>query len=362
MKLSRSILGISLLFAALALAGCRKEKTEPFGPDLAAASAPLALSTARPEDVKALSQLQQKLLLSASKVNKGSFSIDLLGPSLLLATLLNASENESLEKLSMAMGVPGARDDLFTKSAQAQLDHLACLKESGLKQGTALWMIWPILLTPDFQNEMGEKLGVSVYRLGNAGITSSERITDWARKVGAGSPPPPSLTKLDVMTATTVMGLDLSGLKPQGSSQVKGRSLSCFKTPSGVQLILITGDGSDSTLGSLDLKLATSDLQSGRPPSLPDFSSVAQASPQRAMSHAGFSFIFDGENDWRYMAIELRQTSLASLHSTLEVIWPSGGAKVTRPTTFFVWEPESQLILLGGVLLPESGQPNEADQ
>lgn len=348
-KLSSQFFVLILLLTTL-VSGCRREKTEPFGPDLASSRPLLALTEARSQDIESLQMLGQRLLAAHCRREKGAFSADLLGPQVLLALLLNASENESLEQLATQMKVPEGRHDLFTKSLQCRLDALRSLPGAPVKQGTAVWMIWPILLTPDFQNEMGERLGASVYRLGNAGITASNRIEAWQLKSGAKEAIPVPLDKSEVMTATHCLNLDPGQWSLAGKSDVEGGSVLFFESTKGLAMAVASGPEMAGLLTSQNLIKAWSSIErfSGGATSGP--SPAHAAAPTTGLKEAGFDFVLDGSNDWRYMSMELRQASLSSIHSQLDLNTDLPEVVSSSETIFLIFEPNSQLVIAGGRL------------
>lgn len=349
MKLSSPLLFLVMALLSAALIGCRREKTEPFGPDLAAARAPLALSAVREADSEALEGLALGLLASFCETHTDDFQADLLGPQVLLTLLLNASENESLEKLSAAMKVPEGRHDLYTKSLQAKLDHLRGMPGNPARQGTALWMIWPILLTPDFQNEMGDKLGASIYRLGSAGITASNRIKTWQKKVGAAPTQEFDLDKKEVMTATTSLILNPGEWKSFGSVDLEGRRVSYFASSRGLEMALITGDDLPSFFKAQ--RIISSRSRAKGAADLPSFPASKTKLKHRAgFERAGFDFVFDQSNDWRYLSMELRQTGLSSIVCSADLALPEEGAPMPTGGVYVIYEPKSELLLAGGRL------------
>lgn len=350
MKPSSLVLVFLAVLLCAFISGCRKEKTEPYGPDLALARPPLALTEARSQDIDSFQMLGQRLLAAHCSKEKGAFSADLLGPQVLLTLLLNASENESLEQLATQMKVPEGRHDLFTKSLQSRLDALRSLPEKPVSQGTAVWMIWPILLTPDFQNEMGERLGASVYRLGNAGITASNRIEAWQLKSGAKAAIPAPLDKSEVMTATLCLNLDPGEWSLAGTSDVKGGTVLFFESTKGLAMAVASGPEMAGLLTSQNLVNAHASMEnlSGSAKISPSASSSADVG--RGLKEAGFDFVLEGSNDWRYMSMELRQASLTSIHSQLDLNSSLPEVASSSDTVFLIFEPNSQLVIAGGRL------------
>lgn len=340
-----------LITLAVSMGGCRKEKVDPQGESLVSARPALALSEVRAEDANSQSLLSQKLIASSLALSGRHHDlVDTLTPSLLLTTLLNASENETSERLVKSMGIFEGRHDRFTKSFQAQLDHLRTEGKGDARWNLALWMIWPILLTPDFQEEMGEKLGVSIYRLGNAGLTSSRRIKDW------GSDYSPerkrfdlTLSKQEVTMATSVLMLypkpETSGFR----TTFQGHEVTFHKAGKVIEAVKITGPNPTSLLGKLDLptlrKAATTRVDSTVPP----MPTVARQTHQKVLEKAGLGYVFEEMNDWRYMAMELRSHGISRWVSFSGSVWASPVLTKTEPDALvIVWVPDSGLVLAGG--------------
>lgn len=351
MKPSNLFIAGLVLIAAAALSGCRKEKGDPKGERLVTARAPISLSEIRPEDVQSQSLLSQKLIATSLKLSgKLTDMVDTLTPTILLTTLLNASENETSERLIKGMGIHEGRQDKFTKTLQAQLDHLRVKGGDEAKFNAALWMIWPILLTPDFQEEIGGKLGVSIYRLGNAGLTSTERIKAW----GADFSPERKrfelqLDKRDVMLATTVCSLYT---KPQSNPRTtshKGHEISFVKVGNVLEAVKITGPDPSSLLGSLDLISLSKTAKPVSNVNVPPMPSTNRQSHEKLLQEAGFDYLFKDTNDWRYMAMELRANGLAEIVSFSGIRWKTEEFLKPEPDALvLVWVPESGLVLAGG--------------
>ncbi len=352
MKPSNLFVAGLFITLAVTMGGCRKEKVDPQGERLVSARPPLALSEVRPEDAQSQSVLSQKLIASSlTPRGRRQELVDTLTPTLMLTTLLNASENETSERLVKSMGIHEGRHDRFTKSFQAQLDHLRTAGKGDARWNLALWMIWPILLTPDFQEEMGEKLGVSIYRLGNAGLTSSRRIKDWG---GEYSPERKrfdlTLSKQEVTMATSVMMLypwpETKGLR----TAFEGHEVTFHKAGKVIEAVKITGPNPKGLLGRLDLsalRKAAVPVENSTVPPMPTFASQTQ---QKVLEAAGFGYVFEESNDWRYMAMELRSHGISRWVSFSGAVWSSPVLTKPEPDALvIVWVPDSGLVLAGGL-------------
>ncbi len=353
-----SFLLIGLLAATtVAITGCRKEKGDPQGEKLAASRPPLPLGDIRQEDVQTQSLLSQKLIASSFKLSAGlGDMVDTLTPTILLTTMLSASENESSEKLIKSIGIHDGRQDRFTKSLQAQLDHLRTFGSSEARFNTAVWMIWPILITPDFQNEIGEKLGVSVYRLGNAGITSTNRIQSWGSEF---SPEKKrfdiTLDKQEVMIATTVCSMHPVSQPETMAAKHMGHDFHFIKTGAITEAVKITGPNAEGLLGKLDLKAIRKSAKTAKKASLPPLPSSSRNDPKKVLENAGFDYLFTNSNDWRYMAMELRNNGISRIVSFSGVKWRTDAFTPPEPeAVVLLWVPETGLVLGGGKGLPLS--------
>ena len=354
MKPSNLFVAGLFITLAVTMVGCRKEKVDPQGERLVSARPPLSLTEVRPEDARSQSLLSQKLIASSLTLSGRQHDfVDTLTPTLMLTTLLNASENETSERLIKGMGIFEGRHDRFTKSFQAQLDHLRTEGKGDARWNLALWMIWPILLTPDFQEEMGEKLGVSIYRLGNAGLTSSRRIKDWGSEY---SPERKrfdlTLSKQDVTMATSVLMLypspETKGLK----TTFEGHEVTFYKAGKEIEAVKISGPNSRGLLGRLDLpalRKAAVPVENSTVPPMPTF---ARQTQQKVLEAAGFGYLFEETNDWRYMAMELRSHSISRWVSFSGSVWRSPVLTDAEPGSLvIIWVPDSGLVLGGGLAM-----------
>lgn len=349
-----------LLTAGATLSGCRKEKGDPNGDELVSARAPMALSQVRPEDAQAQSLFSQALI-AASLKKSGAYAelVDTLAPTILITTLLNASENETSEKLVKSLGIHEGRHDKFTKSVQAQLDHLRTKGKDEAKFSAAFWMVWPILLTPDFQEEFGEKLGVSIYRLGNPGITSSAKVSAWGKKH---SPDAKrfklTLDKKEVMLATTVSRFYPHSEGDTLQTSFQEHQIAFVKTGEVLETVRVTGPNPESLLGKLnltELRKQAKPVETVRLPFLPSFGRIPL---HENLKEAGFGYLFEETNDWRYMAMELRGNGLSRTVSFTGVRWKADTLRSHEPNVLvMLWVPESGLVLAGAKSypLPRSG-------
>lgn len=345
-------------FAVFGLAGCRKEKSDPQGEKLVSSRPPLPLSDIRPEDAQAQSLLSQKLIATSLKLSgKLSDMVDTLTPTVLLTTLLNAAENETSEKLIKSIGIHEGRQDKFTKSIQAQLDHLRKVGPKEVKFNYAFWMIWPILLTPDFQQEIGEKLGVSVYRLGNDGLTAEKRIQDWGNEF---SPERTrfklDLDKKDVMLVTAVCRIYPRPKDVSISTTFMGHDIHFIKMGEAIEAIKIIGPDSESLLGKLNFTELRKTAKPKGDFHVPPVTIINRNEHQKVLEAAGFGYIFEDSNDLRYMAMELRSNGISKIVSFSGVRWRSSVIRPPEPKALvLLWAPDSGLVLGGGKGFPIPG-------
>ncbi|MBS1708188.1 MAG: hypothetical protein JSS65_05630 [Armatimonadetes bacterium] len=132
--------------------------------------------------------------------NSGNVALCPLGLWSAGAVLLNAANGTSFEAASSFLGLKDpSLDDL---NAAQRAWHASLPADGPLKEGLGVFMIWPVLVAHDFQDEMARDYRADVMKIGSAGDGARNSINAWAsrRTGGAIENPVQELSKQTIFT------------------------------------------------------------------------------------------------------------------------------------------------------------------
>lgn len=96
------------------------------------------------------------------------------------AVLLNASNGEANEAAAAFLGLKDPQLDALNQAQQAWNASLSA--DGAFKQGLGVFMIWPILVTHEFQDSMARDYRADVLKIGSAGEGATNTINAWASR------------------------------------------------------------------------------------------------------------------------------------------------------------------------------------
>lgn len=98
----------------------------------------------------------------------------------LLLTISNGSQAPTYEKMADALGFGELGEADFNDYQRLVLD---AINEGGeVREGAALWLVWPVIPSPSFVKEMAMSLEVDVKKLGSSRIGGHSVIRDWMKR------------------------------------------------------------------------------------------------------------------------------------------------------------------------------------
>jgi serine protease inhibitor len=392
-------------FAALLLgsAGCGSKEAPPVRPEK-------LLSTAkpkdpRPQDIHAIREFSLRAVLEQAKVEGGSGHMgEGWGLARQLSMTALAAEGPTLASISAGMKLPDMRPDRLA-TAHASLARRLNVPSSGITSSSSAWAVWPIAITPEFQQSAASDLGIHVKRLGSAGEGATRQVNDWVKmQLAPALPLSVELDKeaplyfLQVFRASGAWktpfdpqktrheffgsGDGQMGVSPlmQGSPNIlSGKTfagdvavLEMADRP--WQVILIKpSDANLQKSADLILKQGVEPLLKGLSRQqtlvfLPKTVLRSRFSLEAPLRSLGLSRLVDPGADLRYMSLEIQSLPSFRWEQIMEISFdekglgtPEGAAappqvtqqsrfvlRLDRPFLWILWHPKEQLALAGG--------------
>ncbi len=265
----------------------------------------------------------------------------------LLAVLLNAAENDTLEAISKAMEMEEPRTDKLNPALRHL--HDLTVQAEGYASDETIWFIWPILLDPQMPKKMEDSFGVSMTRVGTFRQDGVRRIEEYIRENApyASSLVTVRLTKEDVYLAYSFVQADLvpdsGNAKAVQRGEVTGQLVPLGKNLEMLVLPLEgveTGPelfiGWESSTGKSDLPVPTVDI-------------TRRSSLKGSLQGLGLGDLLTGPVDMRYLSVELQgMYGLSDLEQVLDISIAGSEAKA-QPLIWAVREVETGTVLLCGI-------------
>lgn len=292
-----------------------------------------------------------RLLEAAISAQKGPVMVDAYAFQRQMAALALASEGKTLEQIARNAGLTDVRPDRFRATHEALAD--AILRPgTPVKSGGSFWMIWPIVVTPEFASQAEVSLGARVKRLGNAGEGSQKAISDWLEVQSGGRfhQFKALLSKEEPLISVTTTVADFA-LSPEvdlvPTSWKGGRVLSARLAsgagPNGIrwrkvplaaegwELLLASGPKSPGETARTLAEAGTIKPVWGKQEltGIAPFTGVA-VPMQTVLAQSPWKFLLEPRLDLRYMGIELRSTQIPQWVSFAEAHLGMGGVSRQR--------------------------------
>jgi serine protease inhibitor len=377
---------------------------------------PVARGGIEPRQFSAMNDFGLEYLRAAGAQNPArSFGCSPYAAYSALAVFANGSEAKTREQTLAAMRLKQISTGDLSDGVTAILDDLTRTKEAPFKSRNGIFMIWPIMMSADFQGQMKDFFDADVIRLGSAGMGSTNRVNEWAAQSTQNRVPTMvgTLTKDDVFfTINPVLiggaweeGFDPSltqqrdfrsdeGPVPAMMMQREGAILSKvtnrwtavtlpFRDSNVHATFVLPKDGSvEGLLGTLNTK-ELKDLLSleGRQKitlSLPKFSLDTDIDIKPFAANLGLDYLFHAPIDLRYLSEEMKgDYEMASWHQRVVADFteqgdqpkPTSGASenidFNRPFLWFVSDAQTGVMLAGGVYRgqdPRNPNPHETSE
>jgi hypothetical protein len=296
-----------------------------------------------------------KLLQAAVGSQSGPVMIDAYAFHRQMAALALASEGETLEQIAASIGLADLRPDRLRTTHEALADALL-RPGSAVKSGGSFWMIWPIMVTPEFASQAEVSLGTRVKRLGSAGQGSQNAIAEWLNIQSGGRfhQFEAQLSKEEpVISVTTTSAdfafspsVDLAATLNQWDIVLSGR-LQSGQGPKGISWRrlpfasedweLLLASGPDSLSKTAQTLAETGSIKpvwgEDKLTSISPFAGVSMPL-QGALARSSWKFLVEPGLDLRYMGIELGSTQIPQWISAAEAHLGVGGVSRQR---VFTW-------------------------
>ncbi len=300
------------------------------------------------------------------------------GIGIALAFLMNSSEGQTSRELQTSLNLSDKESSDFNDAMNA---YAGSLQDSGLSVTTGLFMVWPILVTPMFQEEMARAYGADIVRLGSAGIGANRALNDYvrARSGGAIDQFSPKLERELVMVLASTQRFQAEW--KQSPIQSEDGTLR-FAAPNRiavsdrlrVSVIPLAGDRFDLVIaqtllphpeGSVGemketVALARDAKEANLPLSVPTFSVTAELDLAKALEPVGVKSLWTGPVDMPQVAMELRGNQRIGLAKQMFrfTVGAEGigvgelrGKPIRRPgERFFLLDRKTGLVVVTGRL------------
>jgi hypothetical protein len=164
------------LIPLLALTACWNDTEYRF----ASETTPLIERNPDPEDLKLFNESFKKFANDHTELIAKSgqdFAFPVFSAYQTGLTLLAASEGDSYVNAALFLRTKAPDEYSLVQGYNQMSRHLA--KTESIKFGACLWMIWPIPLHANFENDMAQRLGADLVQLGSVGQTSVQALDRW---------------------------------------------------------------------------------------------------------------------------------------------------------------------------------------
>ena len=185
----RKILPLTLLIAALSLTACRSNTTYKFPTH----ENEFKVRKIDAEDIRIFNESylefakQNSAILSKSNDN---FAFPVVSTYQTALTLLSAAETETYNEVARILYTDAPDDYSLVQGLNNLIAPYTTAPTDNFKFGASIWMVWPIVLEPDFQDESAARIGSDVIRLGSFGLTAQRSVQRWLDRYDLETPAP----------------------------------------------------------------------------------------------------------------------------------------------------------------------------
>lgn len=389
----------------LFMVGCRPSNRS-ISDNYLANRKPVEADANSPAVYSSLNQTGIKLIAEAATQSKGkSVAVSPYGLTSVLSILMNGAEGKTMDSLSSSLHLKEPRTDHLNKAQMALQDNLYRSEETPFVSHNAIFMIWPIMLVPDFRHDMADMYGADIRKVGSAGQGALNEINYWVKEKTKGRIPKilDSLDKDEMIVIANAITLDARWENEFDPSET--RNAPFFTAHGEISLPTMSGGAQrgastdDWTAAALDFRGSSLEaifvlpnpdenvdallqgweaddfakMQDGLKPSkaqisLPKFKVHQNLDIKPLLEKIGAGGLFRSPNDLRYMSVELQgDYSISQFVQETMAEFDEAGAKAAsatatgiksaaaseriafdRPFAWFVVEKESGVILLAG--------------
>ncbi|MBX3097177.1 MAG: hypothetical protein KF812_09965 [Fimbriimonadaceae bacterium] len=262
-----------------------------------------------------------------------------------LTAFLNGSEDPTYTKLATNLGIGDQGESDFNSLQRLILD---AENESGdVREGAAIWFVWPYMPGPGYIREMSDTLEVDVFKLGSARLGAKKTVASWAERREPGlTSPHDSFTDLDIIMANGFLAL--SGAPELRTTKTTG--LFAAEGPSW-DLYWVDGmEGREETVRLLKGAVkAPPELIRAGPEWRPPTGSEQSRELSKVLARIDLGFLKE-DNDFRGISPELTRRSAVTRIAT-QVLWNDlkpGRTPIEARGRFVIVEPKTRAIIAVG--------------
>lgn len=262
-----------------------------------------------------------------------------------LAVLFNGAEGKTYDALADLLS---AKDlERFDVNDAQQAWRMAYCEQNGpVMVESGIWMIWPVLVTPQFQKEMAKVYRADVLKLGSAGLGAANAVNAWAKSRSKGSIPTvvDDLDIDDQIITTSLVSVQAGWSAESGrdgvillreglqAGEISGVTV-WQVLPADSPLIMLVAAPGERTIDLLPLLTGTAELKDRNATLvLPAMDRTITTDLAPAIKAAGGRILIDGPNDLRNISIEFdRQGRIDKMWQVIRLSWSAGGLGVPAP-------------------------------